>query len=91
MTSGASFCENESDIQKREHRSMSHGSRLSLTFLLGSLAAGCAFVPVQETTLKNANGGSVTCKQTGTGVVSASVGKKRYQECIDKAHADGYQ
>ena len=67
------------------------GSRLLLTVLLSSVAAACAFVPVQETTLKNANGGSVTCKQTGTGVISSSMGQKRYQECIDKAHADGYQ
>lgn len=58
---------------------------------LSCCVAGCFAVPVQETTLRNANGGTVTCKQTGTGVVSSSMGKQRYQECIDKAHADGYQ
>jgi hypothetical protein len=46
---------------------------------------------VQEATLKNANGGTVTCKQVGRGVVSYGVGKSIYQDCIDKAHVDGYQ
>jgi hypothetical protein len=82
----------DATFKNRERLSMPQiGLRLLLALLLGSLAAACAFVPVQETTLKNANGGSVTCKETGTGVISSSVGKKRYQECIDKAHADGYQ
>jgi hypothetical protein len=55
------------------------------------LLAGCATIPVQETTLRNATGGSVTCKQVGRGVVSYGVGKSLYEKCIDKAHADGYQ
>lgn len=62
---------------------------LCLAYLV--LLAGCAAIPVQETTLKNANGGSVTCKQVGRGIVSYGVGKSIYQNCIDKAHADGYQ
>jgi hypothetical protein len=56
-----------------------------------ALIAGCAAIPVQETTLRNANGGTVTCKQTGRGVVSYGVGKSLYEKCIDKAHAGGYQ
>ena len=59
--------------------------------LLTTLLAACAAIPVQETTLRNANGGTVTCKQTGRGVVSYEVGKKIYDDCIAKAHADGYQ
>jgi hypothetical protein len=55
------------------------------------LLTGCAAIPVQETTLRNANGGTVTCKQTGRGLVSYEVGKSIYEDCIAKAHADGYQ
>jgi hypothetical protein len=55
------------------------------------LLFGCAAIPVQETTLRNANGGSVTCKQVGRGVVSYGVGKSIYEDCIAKAHAAGYQ
>jgi hypothetical protein len=55
------------------------------------LVSGCAAIPVQETTLRNANGGTVTRNQTGRGVVSYGVGKSIYEKCIDKAHADGYQ
>jgi len=54
------------------------------------LLAGCAAIPVQETVLKNDNGGTVTCKQVGRGVASYWVGKHLYEECIEKAHADGY-
>jgi hypothetical protein len=42
------------------------------------LLAGCAFVQVQQSTLRNANGGTITCDQTGAGIVSYSVGKSRY-------------
>ena len=55
------------------------------------LLSGCAAIPVQETTLGNDNGGSVTCKQVGRGIVSYGVGKSIYEKCIDKAHADGYR
>lgn len=55
------------------------------------LLTGCAAIPVQETTLRNANGGAVTCKQTGRGLVSYGVGKSIYEDCINKAHAQGYQ
>jgi hypothetical protein len=43
-----------------------------------------------ETTLRNANGGTVTCKQVGRGVISYGVGKSIYEDCITKAHAQGY-
>ena len=58
--------------------------------LFAVLVAGCAAIPVQETTLRNGSGGSVTCKQVGRGIVSYGIGKSIYQQCIDKAHADGY-
>ena len=53
--------------------------------------AGCAAIPVQQTTLVNTNGGSVTCKQVGRGLVSYGVGKSIYEDCIAKAKAQGYQ
>ena len=55
------------------------------------ILAACAAIPVQETTLRNANGGTVTCKQVGRGIVSYGVGKSLYDDCIAKAHAQGYQ
>lgn len=51
---------------------------------------GCAFVPVQSTTLTKPNGSSVTCKQVGRGFASYSVGKSVYESCLAKAKADGY-
>jgi hypothetical protein len=65
------------------------GGILILTSVL--VLAGCAAIPVQETTLRNANGGTVTCKQVGRGLVSYEVGKSTYEDCIAKAHAQGYQ
>lgn len=59
----------------------------ALSFVL----CGCALVPVQDQTLKNTNGGEITCKQVGTGLFSASLGKSRFDDCVAKAHADGYQ
>lgn len=73
-------------------------TRISTTFGLMACCAmasfcmtGCFAVPVQETTLRNAGGSTVTCKQTGTGLASGPIGKHRYEDCIDKAHTDGYQ
>jgi hypothetical protein len=63
----------------------------SLFGVLALVLAGCALVPVQDQTLKNANGGSITCKQVGTGVFSSSLGKSRFDDCVAKARADGYQ
>jgi hypothetical protein len=63
--------------------------RYSIAFVL-VLIAGCAAIPVQETTLRNANGGTVTCKQVGRGVISYGVGKSIYEDCISKSHAQGY-
>jgi hypothetical protein len=58
-----------------------------LTLVFG----GCALVPVQDQTLKNAAGGEITCKQVGTGVFSSALGKSRFDDCVAKARADGYQ
>jgi hypothetical protein len=55
------------------------------------VTAGCAAIPVQETTLRNAHGGTVTCKQVGRGIVSYGVGKSIYENCLTRARADGYQ
>ena len=56
-----------------------------------ALLSGCAAIPVQETTLRNDNGGSVTCKQVGRGIVSYGVGRSIYEDCIAKARAQGYK
>jgi hypothetical protein len=68
-------------------------SRIKIVAYTFSLltVAGCAAIPVQETVLTNSTGGSVTCKQVGRGVASYWVGKSLYSDCINKAHADGYQ
>jgi hypothetical protein len=55
------------------------------------LVSACAAIPVRETMLRNAQGGTITCKQTGRGLVSYSVGKQLYEDCIAKAKAQGYQ
>lgn len=59
--------------------------------VLALVLGGCALVPVQDQTLKNANGGEITCKQVGAGVFSSSLGKSRFDDCVAKARADGYQ
>jgi hypothetical protein len=64
------------------------GSAVVLTVC--GLTASCAAIPVQQTTLVNANGGSVNCKQVGRGVVSCGVGKSIYEDCVAKAKAQGY-
>lgn len=61
------------------------------TVAIAILLSGCAFVPVQEQTLKNASGGAITCKQVGTGLISSSVGKSRFDECVANAKTNGYQ
>lgn len=60
-------------------------------FAIPILLSGCAAIPVQETTLRNTDGGSVTCKQVGRGIVSYGVGKSIYEDCIAKAQAQGYK
>ena len=62
-----------------------------VVLVIGGLLGGCAAIPVQQTTLVNAHGGSVTCKQVGRGLVSYGVGKSIYEDCIAKAKAQGYQ
>ena len=59
---------------------------VSLSLLI---LASCAAIPVQETTLRNAKGGTVTCKQVGRGVASYWVGKSLYNDCLTKARAEG--
>lgn len=61
------------------------------TVAITIVLSGCAFVPVQEQILKNANGGVITCKQVGTGLMSSSVGKSRFDECVANAKNSGYQ
>lgn len=63
----------------------------SLALMTLLALVGCAIIPVQETTLRNADGGTVTCKQVGRGLVSYGVGKSLYEDCIAKAHANGYK
>jgi hypothetical protein len=58
---------------------------------LSLVLCGCALVPVQDQTLKNTSGGEITCKQVGAGLLSSSLGKSRFDDCVAKAHADGYQ
>jgi hypothetical protein len=53
--------------------------------------AGCAAIPVQQRTLVNGSGGSITCKQVGRGVVSYGVGKSIFENCVAKAEAQGYK
>lgn len=60
--------------------------------ILGALLlTGCAAIPVQESVLHNADGGSVTCKQVGRGVASYWIGKSIYEDCLTKARSRGYQ
>lgn len=59
-------------------------------FAAVAMLSGCAAIPVQQTTLVNTNGGSVTCKQVGRGIVSYGVGKSIYEDCVTKARAQGY-
>jgi hypothetical protein len=60
--------------------------------ILGALMlSGCAFIPIQDRTLANDKGGSVTCKQVGAGAFSYWIGKARYNNCIKSAQSQGYQ
>lgn len=54
------------------------------------ILSGCAAIPVQQQTLVNSNGGSVTCKQVGRGIASYWVGKSIFEDCVAKAKAQGY-
>jgi hypothetical protein len=61
--------------------------------LIASMAAlcACAHVPVEQTTLRNANGGTTMCSLEGRGLVSYELGKSRYDDCVAKAHGSGYE
>ena len=52
---------------------------------------GCVFVPVQERTLVNGQGGSITCKQSGAGLVSGPMGKSKFDACVQDAENKGYK
>lgn len=65
--------------------------KIAMMGLIVLLLAGCAAIPVQESVLRNADGGSVTCKQVGRGVASYWVGKSIYEDCLTKAKANGYR
>jgi hypothetical protein len=64
--------------------------RLVLIASMATLCA-CAHVPVEETTLRNASGGTTTCSLVGRGLVSYGLGKSRYESCVTKAHGNGYE
>jgi hypothetical protein len=51
----------------------------------------CAHIPVEQTTLRNASGGTTTCNLWGRGLISYELGKSRYESCVTKAHANGYE
>lgn len=56
-----------------------------------STLTGCILAPVQERTLTNGKGGSITCKQTGDGLISGPLGKSRFDSCVQAANAQGYK
>ena len=51
--------------------------------------SGCAFVPVQQTSVPQPGGGSITCTQRGAGLVSYWVGQSRYEKCVEDAKGMG--
>lgn len=53
--------------------------------------AGCALAPVQDRTLVNGQGGSITCKQTGSGLISGPAGKSKFDACVQDAQSKGYK
>jgi hypothetical protein len=71
--------------------SVRHAASMKVAVVVGTvLVSACAAIPVQDTTLRNADGNWVTCKQVGRGVASYWVGKAVYDDCIAKAQAQGY-
>ena len=64
--------------------------RLILVASMAMLCA-CAHVPVEQTTLRNAHGGTTTGNLEGRGLVSYELGKSRYDGCVTKAHGNGYE
>lgn len=64
----------------------------ALTALALALAlTACAFIPVQERTLTNGAGGTITCKQVGRGIVSGPLGKSAFDSCVQDALSKGYK
>ena len=64
--------------------------RFILVASMATLCA-CAHVPVEQTTLRNAKGGTTTCSLEGRGLISYELGKSRYDGCVTKAHGGGYE
>ena len=65
--------------------------RLTVFVAAMIVLGGCASVPTEETTLRKSDGGSMTCNLVGRGFAAHEVGKLRYEDCLSKAHADGYR
>ena len=63
----------------------------SVLLCLTLLLCGCAAIPVQERTLVNASGGTVTCNEVSRGVASFWVGRSVYDYCVARALAQGYR
>jgi hypothetical protein len=55
------------------------------------LLCGCAATPVQERTLVDASGGTVTCNEISRGVASFWAGRSVYDYCVARALAQGYK
>jgi hypothetical protein len=71
---------------------MSRGrARFGLAVAFALPLCGCFAIPVQEMVLRNEGGGTITCKQTGKGLISSSTGKASFDECVANAKAAGYK
>ena len=67
---------------------MANGIRGTIGVVVVALLASCA---TYETTLTNAQGQTVTCKASGkSGIVTGYYLRKGFDDCVDKAKADGY-
>lgn len=63
----------------------------ALSVLAVIALCGCALMPVQERTLVNGKGGSITCKQVGRGLISGPTGKAAFDSCVQDALSKGYK
>lgn len=63
-----------------------NGLTTKLVIYAGSaFLGGCAFIPVQHTTIAEPGGGAVTCTERGAGVFSYWIGKYKYDNCMEDA------
>lgn len=65
------------------------GTKKSALFCFSLLLSGCAFIPIQKTTVAGPDGGSTVCTQRGAGAVSYWYGKYRYDKCLESAQEMG--